>query len=166
MATACAVVDTPFGSLTVGAEEDAIVEVSWGASRQSASTPLLRDAADQLRAYFARRLTEFDVPLRLSGSPFQTSLWRRLGDIPYGETWTYGELAAALGSSPRAVGGACGRNPVAVIVPCHRVVGAQRALVGYSGGDGLATKAALLALEAGGSSDRSQLFHLEHRRKP
>ncbi|MEU8304749.1 methylated-DNA--[protein]-cysteine S-methyltransferase [Actinomadura sp. NPDC048955] len=92
--------------------------------------------AEQLNAYFAGDLTEFDLPLRLHGTPFQERVWAALQEIPYGQTITYGELAVEIGSptASRAVGLANGRNPVGVIVPCHRVVGSTGSLTGYGGG--------------------------------
>jgi methylated-DNA-[protein]-cysteine S-methyltransferase len=110
--------------------------------------PLLADAADQLRAYFAGRAIAFDLPLDLQGTPFQRSVWQALLGIAPGHTRSYGAIAAAIGaaSAVRAVGGAVGRNPVSVIVPCHRVIGRDGALTGYAGG--LERKRVLLALEA------------------
>jgi methylated-DNA-[protein]-cysteine S-methyltransferase len=107
------------------------------------------EARTQLREYFAGRRTAFDLPLELSGSPFQRRVWRALQDIPYGETISYGEQARRIGrpADPRAVGQANGRNPIAVIVPCHRVIGADGSLTGYGGG--VERKRLLLELEAG-----------------
>jgi methylated-DNA-[protein]-cysteine S-methyltransferase len=106
------------------------------------------DVEAQLNAYFAGELTEFDVPLAPSGSDFQLRVWAQLLAIPYGETASYGKIAAAVGrpDAVRAVGATNGRNPIAVIVPCHRVIGADGSLVGYGGG--LARKRQLLELEA------------------
>jgi methylated-DNA-[protein]-cysteine S-methyltransferase len=108
---------------------------------------LLRRAADQLQAYFDGDALGFDVALDLQGTAFQRSVWQALLAIPAGETRSYGALAKALGSAAavRAVGGAVGRNPVSVIVPCHRVVGSDGSLTGYAGG--VDRKRALLALE-------------------
>jgi len=107
------------------------------------------DARAQLQDYFAGQRTAFDLSLAMSGNPFERRLWRALQEIPYGETLSYGELARCIGqpSAARAVGIANARNPIAVIVPCQRVIGASGALVGYGGG--LATKDRLLALERG-----------------
>ena len=107
------------------------------------------DLSAQLAEYFAGRRTTFDVPLTLAGSPFQQRVWRALRDIPYGETSSYGAIARRLGvpSAARAVGVANGQNPVCVIVPCHRVIGADGSLTGYGGG--LDRKRLLLELEAG-----------------
>lgn len=109
--------------------------------------PLLTRAAAQLRRYFAGESTTFDLPLDLLGTPFQQSVWRALRAIPPGRTSTYGAIARdmAAASAVRAVGGAVGRNPVSVIVPCHRVVGSDGSLTGYAGGTD--RKLALLALE-------------------
>ncbi len=112
--------------------------------------PLLREAVRQLRAYFARELKEFDLPLAPSGTLFQQRVWAELRRIGYGETASYGEVATRLGMplrASRAVGAANGRNPVAVVIPCHRVVGANGLLSGYAGG--VERKRALLDLERG-----------------
>ena len=123
--------------------EDAEKNVGHGAS---ADSPALLAARRWLDAYFAGECPGVaDVPLAPRGTAFQRRVWDALLAIPYGETRTYGELAAALGSSPRAVGAAVGRNPISVIVPCHRVLGAGGSLTGYAGG--LARKRELLALE-------------------
>jgi methylated-DNA-[protein]-cysteine S-methyltransferase len=108
----------------------------------------LRDAEEQLEAYFAGELSEFDLPLAPRGTGFQRRVWSALLDIPYGETASYGQIAAAVGrpDAVRAVGATNGRNPIAVIVPCHRVIGADGTLVGYGGG--LPRKRLLLELEA------------------
>ena len=103
----------------------------------------------RLEAYFAKRLYKFDVPLDLRGTPFQRQVWNQLCSIPYGKTWSYLQVAQALGrvNCARAVGHANGSNPVSIVVPCHRVIGANGKLVGYGGG--LARKKALLDLEIG-----------------
>jgi methylated-DNA-[protein]-cysteine S-methyltransferase len=106
----------------------------------------------QVEEYFEGRRKKFELPLKLSGTDFQQRLYQRLLEIPYGKTMTYGELAKQLGSSPRAVGGACRRNPIPLIIPCHRVV-AAKGLGGFSGateGDKLTLKIKLLQLESGG----------------
>ena len=110
--------------------------------------------AQQLDAYFAGELKDFDVPLDMRGTDFQRRVWHQLTAIPYGETWSYGEVAAAIGkpSASRAVGHANGSNPVSIIVPCHRVIGSSGRLVGYGGG--LDRKRALLELEAAGVQKR------------
>jgi methylated-DNA-[protein]-cysteine S-methyltransferase len=109
----------------------------------------LADARRQLTEYFAGERTTFDLPLRPHGAPFQVRVWDALQRIPYGETASYGEIAREIGhpGSARAVGAANGRNPIAIVVPCHRVIGADGSLTGYGGG--LECKRALLDLEVG-----------------
>jgi methylated-DNA-[protein]-cysteine S-methyltransferase len=108
----------------------------------------LRAAAEQLRSYFAGELTGFDLPLAPSGTDFQQRVWAALREIPYGRTVSYAELAVAVGrpGAARAVGAANGRNPIAIVIPCHRVIGSAGALTGYGGG--LDRKRLLLDLEA------------------
>jgi methylated-DNA-[protein]-cysteine S-methyltransferase len=114
--------------------------------------PLIREAAAQLSGYFARARHTFDLPLDLRGTPFQLEVWNALLRIPYGKIWTYGQLAVALGrpGAARAAGAANGANPVAIIVPCHRVIAAGGGLGGYGGG--LDRKKFLLELESGAST--------------
>ncbi len=143
---------SPIGALTVFEEDGAIVSLDWGTAPDGLApgggeTKLLRAARDQFAAYFRRELEIFDLPLAPPGSEFQRAVCRAMSGIPYGALRTYGDIAAAIGSAPRAVGGACGRNPIPVIIPCHRVVGAGGAMTGYSGAGGLETKRALLHLE-------------------
>jgi len=134
------------GDLVITEDDGAIVAVQWGFERGSNGGPLLAEAARQLDAYFAGRLSHFDLPLRPAGSAFEQGVWAAMQDIPYGETRSYGDLAAAIRSAPRPVGRACGRNPIPVIIPCHRVLG-KGWMGGYSGSGGLNTKRALLELE-------------------
>lgn len=142
---------SPVGPLALFEQDGAIVALDWGWLPDAEETPLLLRARDQLEAYFDGRLKSgFDLPLAAEGTPFQKRVWAALTAIPFGETRTYSEIASALGSGPRAIGGACGRNPIPIIVPCHRVLGANGSLGGYSGIDGTETKAALLRLENGG----------------
>ncbi len=112
-----------------------------------ATHPVLQQAKDELQHYFAGEKLTFSTPLDLQGTPFQISVWRELCNIPYGETRSYGELALTIGrpNAPRAVGAANGANPIAIIVPCHRVIGSNGTLTGYGGG--LPTKSWLLRLE-------------------
>lgn len=110
--------------------------------------PLLREAVAQLAGYFDREVKEFDLPIRPDGTPFQLRVWQQLRRVPYGETASYGEIARRLGmnaGASRAVGAANGRNPIAIVVPCHRVVGSTGLLSGYAGG--VERKQALLDLE-------------------
>jgi methylated-DNA-[protein]-cysteine S-methyltransferase len=139
---------TPLGSLSVSEEDGAIVALDWGQGRDQDDTPLLRRACDQLQRYFDGAAVGFDLPLAPAGTAFQRRVWDALRSIPAGETRSYGALAAMLGTSARAIGGANAANPIPILIPCHRVVGASGALGGYSGGDGEPTKRFLLALEA------------------
>ena len=138
------IVKSPIGRLRLAAEDGAIVglyteaqpdPVALGAT-DGTPDPVLRMASEQLAAWFEGRLRTFDLPLRPKGTPFQQVVWRELQRIPFGETRTYGDIAARLGrpSASRAVGAANGRNPLSIIVPCHRVIGASGALTGYAGG--------------------------------
>lgn len=121
----------------------------WGSRgvESEDGSPLLAEARRQLDAYFARRLKHFDLPLRTSGAPLEEGVWREMQAIPYGETRTYGDLARKLASNARLVGTACGRNCIPIVIPCHRVVGSDGRMIGFSGGQGIETKRALLALE-------------------
>jgi len=139
-------ISSPVGNLVIDETEDAVVAIRWADEKAGNGSPLLAAAARQLDAYFAGKLTDFDLPLRPAGSDFERSVWAAMQDIPFGETRCYGDLAAAIHSAPRAVGGACGRNPIPIVIPCHRVL-AKSGMGGYSGAGGLATKKALLALE-------------------
>jgi methylated-DNA-[protein]-cysteine S-methyltransferase len=165
-------IDSPAGPIRIIAADGAITAVEFaGSSDEGASPrssvhaavvraagrpvgervdddPLLQEAARQLRAYFARELKEFDLPLRPEGTPFQQRVWEQLREIGYGETASYGEIAARLGMNPgasRAVGAANGRNPIGIVIPCHRVVGTKGSLSGYAGG--VERKQLLLELE-------------------
>ena len=144
-------VDSPVGRLAIEADHDAVTgERRAGAgdrTGEGAASPVLKEAARQLDRYFARKLKRFDLPLAQRGTDFQKRVWAMMRDIPFGETATYGGMAIALGSGPRAVGLACGRNPIPIIVPCHRVLGAGGKEGGFSGGQGLPTKRQLLAIE-------------------
>jgi methylated-DNA-[protein]-cysteine S-methyltransferase len=137
---------SPVGALTLEEEDGNLVAIRWADAMLGNGSPLLAEAARQLDAYFAGRLDRFDLPLAPRGSPFERRVWAQMQQIPYGETRCYGELAAAIGSAPRAVGRACGKNPIPIVIPCHRVL-AKGGLGGYSGEGGLQTKRHLLALE-------------------
>jgi len=138
---------SPLGDLTLFEEGGAIVSLDWGAAEGGEETPLLRKAVDQLDAYFEGATITFDLPLNPFGTSFQRKLWKALSDIPYGHTLTYGELAHRIDSGPRAIGGACGKNPIPIIIPCHRVLAANGKMGGYSGLGELDTKQFLLRLE-------------------
>ncbi|MFM8616806.1 MAG: methylated-DNA--[protein]-cysteine S-methyltransferase [Alphaproteobacteria bacterium] len=139
---------TNLGDLTISEDDGAIVALDWGRGRDQEETPLLRRARDQLQDYFDGKCLTFDLPLAPHGSDFQKRVWAALCAIPPGETRSYADIARAIGSAPRAVGGANGANPIPIIIPCHRVVAADGSLGGYSGGDGPATKRFLLDLES------------------
>jgi methylated-DNA-[protein]-cysteine S-methyltransferase len=139
--------NSPIGPLTIFEEDGAIVALDWGWPPESEETPLLLKARDQLEEYFDGKRPSFDLPLAPYGSAFQRKVWAALAAIPFGATRTYAALAAELGTAPRALGGACGRNPIPIIVPCHRVLASDGRLGGYSGMDGIETKEFLLRLE-------------------
>ncbi len=145
-------VASPLGPLSLHEEDGVLTALVWGEAESDDETPLLLTAAQQLNAYFYCGLRAFDVPLRPRGTAYQRRVWRHMLDIPYGRTRTYGEFARDLESSPRAVGGACGRNPLPIIIPCHRVAAADGSLGGYSGRGGVDTKRFLLELEGGQAS--------------
>lgn len=140
-------IKTPIGPLTLQADEAAITAIRFGAGGAQDASPLLDAAEAQLREYFAGARRTFDLPLAPHGTAFQQRVWAALRAIPYGETRTYGELAAAIDSpnASRAVSMANHRNPIPIIIPCHRVIGANGTLTGYAGG--LEIKRKLLALE-------------------
>ncbi len=139
---------SPLGPLTVFAENDAIIVIESGKVPGEASTdPLLIEARAQLDAYFDGKMSKFDLPLAPAGTPRQKEIWEVMNRIPYGTTMAYGELAELTGSVARAIGGACGANPIPIVQPCHRVVGAKNALTGFSFAGGAETKYQLLKLE-------------------
>ena len=142
-------VETPIGTLWLEADGDGLGSIAFhGPAGARSDDALLAEAEAQLRSYFAGELERFDLPLSARGTAFQKRVWSAVAAIPYGTTTTYSGLAAALGSprACRAVGAANGSNPLPIVVPCHRVVGASGALTGYGGG--LERKRALLDLEA------------------
>ncbi len=150
-------VDSPVGRLLVVGDEEAVRRIEFPHDgkpgcpepgwRESIDGPIEK-AARQLNEYFCGRRTEFDLPLAPEGTAFQRTVWRHLQDIPYGETISYGELAKRVGNpkASRAVGAANGCNPLPIVIPCHRVIGANGKLTGFGGG--LPTKQLLLSLEA------------------
>ncbi|MFD4501584.1 methylated-DNA--[protein]-cysteine S-methyltransferase [Streptomyces sp. NPDC058457] len=151
------VTDSPYGRLTLVAEDGTLCGLYMEDQRHrppeetfgARDDDLFTEAEDQLSAYFAGELKEFTLEMRLNGTSFQRGVWEQLRLIPYGETRSYGELAEALGNpqASRAVGLANGKNPIGIIVPCHRVIGANGSLTGYGGG--LPRKQRLLDFERG-----------------
>ena len=147
----CDTLDTPLGTLTLEASERGLSSIRFPNRPKSIagkmSNNVLKLAKRELTAYFARQLKEFSVPLDWHGTAFQESVWQALTAIPYGETVSYADIARAIGrpQSARPTGGAVGRNPLPIIVPCHRVIGSDHTLTGFTGG--LNIKVALLELE-------------------
>ncbi len=142
-------VDSPLGPLVLTEEGGAICALGWGTCETVAESDVMKQAAGELAAYFDGRLTAFSVPLAPRGSDFQQAFYRALCAIPFGETRSYGDLGKDLGVSAQAIGQACGANPIPILIPCHRVLGAT-GLGGYSGAGGVETKVALLRLEGAG----------------
>lgn len=149
-------VDSPVGRLLVAAGGDGLRAIEFPRNRHpvrrddgwiEGSHPLIDEARHQLDDYFAGKRTAFDLPLAPRGTPFQLSVWQALRAIPFGDTWTYGDLARHIGqpTAVRAVGAANGRNPIPIVIPCHRVIGSDGTLTGFGGG--LPTKEFLLRLE-------------------
>ena len=142
--------DSPAGPLILRECHNAITRLHWmgpssnsHAPKAGEGSPLLAEAARQLEAYFAGERREFDLPLAPAGSAFHKDVWRLMFAIPFGQTATYGDLARQLKSAAQPVGSACGANPIAILIPCHRVVGAS-GLGGFSGGVGVESKRVLL----------------------
>jgi methylated-DNA-[protein]-cysteine S-methyltransferase len=163
------IIKSPLGDITLVADRQALRVVAWGehlerltgdltALRRSDDNPILERTREQLEQYFASERREFDVPLAPQGTAFQRQVWEELCRIPYGATLSYGEQAARLGrpNASRAVGAANGRNPIAILIPCHRVVSGLGRLTGYAGG--LDAKQSLLELEARGKAGQQTLF--------
>ena len=146
--------DSPVGELLIRSRDGAVTAIEFSpfetpAEGRDDAQPVLRAARDQLADYFEGTRTEFDLPVEPAGTAFQRRVWEELRTIPYGKTASYGEIAASLGLKPgasRAVGTANGANPIPIVVPCHRVIGADGSLTGYGGG--LDRKQMLLQLEA------------------
>lgn len=151
---------SPLGILIIKSDGQAVTEISFSEEVQEIqnSCAVLESCRQQLSDYFAGKLVSFDLPLNPEGTEFQQKVWAELLKIPYGETITYMELAVRLGDikAIRAVGTANGRNPIAIIIPCHRVIGAGNKLTGYAGG--IWRKKALLELEMKHSVRKNMLF--------
>ena len=139
--------DSPVGALTLCADDEFITGLYFGDDGKAEPNELILKAVQELDEYFSGSRRSFDLPLSPQGTEFQRRVWKALCGIPYGETRTYGEIAAAVGNGKtcRAVGMANNRNPIAILIPCHRVIGADGKLTGYAGG--LQTKEFLLCLE-------------------
>lgn len=161
------VMQSPIGDLLLGGDKESLHLVHFQGGRHPFTPPNewvpdarpFREAVRQLDAYFAGKLKEFDLPLAPRGTDFQMKVWRTLRTIPYGETWSYGKLARRIQrpDAPRAVGAANGQNPIPVIIPCHRVIGADGSLTGFGGG--LPIKQKLLSLEGAlPSAAQARLF--------
>ena len=153
-----ALLTSPIGPLYVEADEHGLTKLyTDGHHLHTNAGPddgTFAEVQRQLDEYFAAERTTFDLPLAEHGTPFEQAVWAKLRTIPYGETTTYGELARELGSAPRAVGRANGRNQISIIVPCHRVIGSNGSLTGYAGG--LPVKQALLQHEMAGAGRLSE----------
>ncbi|MGZ5420872.1 MAG: methylated-DNA--[protein]-cysteine S-methyltransferase [Aeromicrobium sp.] len=145
--------DSPIGGLRLHADGDKLVAIDFDSTVEGerVKSDILDTAEKQLTEYFAGERTEFDLPLAAQGTGFQHRVWEELVKVPFGETASYGEISHRLGldrRGPRAVGTANGRNPIPIIVPCHRIIGADGTLIGYAGG--LDRKVKLLNLETPG----------------
>lgn len=160
-------VDSPVGPLLIAASDDALVAIefedSWhpvkrNADWEAGDNAMLRETRRQLGEYFAGTRRSFQLPLAPHGTPFQQSVWSTLATIPYGQTWSYRDVAHRIGKpeAVRAVGAANGRNPIPIVLPCHRVIGADGSLTGFGGG--LPTKAFLLRLEGALPKAEGDLF--------
>jgi methylated-DNA-[protein]-cysteine S-methyltransferase len=158
--------DTPIGVLTLAADEEGLRRIDFppprpppaGEAWVEGSNGVLDEARRQLEEYFAGRRRDFDLPLSPRGTDFQRTVWTTLAAIPYGSTWSYRDLAQRIGkpAAMRAVGAANGRNPLPIVLPCHRVIGADGSLTGFGGG--LPTKAFLLRLEGALPEQGRDLF--------
>jgi len=135
-------ITSPLGPLSIVGSAEAVESIGWNLDRASStadtanSCPLLDECVRQLQAYFDGRLTAFDLPVAPAGTNFQQRVWQRLMAIPFGHTLSYGQLAETLQppTSPRAIGNAVGRNPISIVLPCHRVLGSRGDLTGFAGG--------------------------------
>jgi len=143
------VVPSPVGPLTIFADTNGVIALDWGKGENidGPANDILDKVKTQLAEYFAGQRKDFDLPFNPHGTKFQKSVWKAMCDIPGGETRSYGDIAKLLDSSPRAVGNACGANPIPVLIPCHRILAANHKLGGYSGHNGTDTKKVLLRLE-------------------
>ncbi|MEP1536801.1 MAG: methylated-DNA--[protein]-cysteine S-methyltransferase [Paracoccaceae bacterium] len=143
-------IQSPFGDLCVTEIDGAVTALRWKARGQDHSSAVLDQAEAELTAYFAGEEVEFKVPMHVDASEFQIAVCDAMRAIPFGETCTYGDIAKALGVPAQAIGQACGGNPIPILIPCHRVMGAGGRLTGFSGQGGVETKVALLRHEGAG----------------
>jgi methylated-DNA-[protein]-cysteine S-methyltransferase len=143
-------IGTPLGPVTIEADETALTRVSFGNNSNQSPNSITRMTAGQLDEYFDGKRLQFEIPMRITGTDFQRRVWKELLDIPAGKTSSYGQIAKNIGKpkAARAVGGAVGSNPFAIVIPCHRVMASNGAITGYTGGDGIKTKRKLLDLES------------------
>lgn len=145
--------NTPIGWLNIVADDSAVIAIEFDADPEAVQEPnsVSTNCCQQLDAYFDGRLKDFDVPLKMHGTDFQRQVWQALNHVPYGETCSYADIANKIGNpkAVRAVGAANGKNPIPIIVPCHRVIGSSGKLTGYAGG--LDLKVWLLEHESGAS---------------
>ena len=157
--------DTPLGPIRLAADGEALLALDWidpsdaaSAAEEAKAGPdaarILDETETQLRQYFAGTRNRFDLPLNPAGTEFRRAVWTAMLDIPYGETETYGDMARRVGSVARAVGGACGANPIPIVIPCHRVVGGGHSIGGFSARGGVDTKRFLLHLERARTPER------------
>ncbi|MEC9077662.1 MAG: methylated-DNA--[protein]-cysteine S-methyltransferase [Pseudomonadota bacterium] len=139
--------NSPIGPLTVHEQRGAITKLSWERETNRDVSSLLFETKNQIQEYLNGTRTNFNLPQKPYGSEFQLRVWQEVAKIPYGQTASYRDLASKLSSSPRPVGTACGKNPIPIIIPCHRIIAKTGHLTGYSGRGGLDTKRLLLKLE-------------------
>lgn len=145
-------IDTPAGALTVRATDDVVTRISFESALDSNPNKITQQACLELDEYFKGQRNRFDLPIEAHGTEFQTQVWNELLKIPAGQTISYGQIAKNIGKpkAARAVGGAVGSNPIAIVIPCHRVMATSGAITGYTGGEGVKTKQKLLDLETVG----------------
>lgn len=137
---------SPIGDLSIAEENNFIVSLDWGWGNFEEKTPLLKEAKNQITAYFNGQLKKFDLPIQPSGTIYQKKVWKILQTIPFATTKFYSELANIAGGSARSIGNANAANPIPILIPCHRIIGKHN-LGGYSGGEGIKTKTYLLNME-------------------
>ena len=140
-------ISSSVGWITLFEKSNKIIALEWGRVKTQTSSHFLIAAKTEIIEYFNNERKKFSIPLGPAGTKFQESVWTIIAKIPYGQTRTYGEIANQLKSTPRPIGGACGKNPIPILIPCHRVIGANNNLTGFSGAFGVQTKQSLIKLE-------------------